>query len=268
MNDTHFELARRWIHKAENDLITARHTLTLPKGPTDTVCFHAQQAVEKVLKAFLTFNQTEFPKTHNLVYLLDKTHPLAPELEKYRAAFAEMSNHAVEIRYPDDWFEPLREEAEQSLAIAEEVVGIIKSKIRTFQIKTRDKIPLDHKRISVNIHLLPAFKPDHLGIVRRFGGRDGHWFEIALQKLADRSEEWIAVFEYLPVIFPIHHAEVHRQSLPQLYSFFNVLQGKIFPSGGVHERGNPHFSIASNGGRNFLVGPDIKRRIGKTEKVF
>jgi HEPN domain-containing protein len=39
---------REWIGKAENDLKNATHTLKLGKEcPTDTVCFHAQQCVEK-----------------------------------------------------------------------------------------------------------------------------------------------------------------------------------------------------------------------------
>ena len=45
------ELALRWLQKAENDLITARQTLLLVDGPTDTVAFHAQQAAEKALCA-------------------------------------------------------------------------------------------------------------------------------------------------------------------------------------------------------------------------
>ena len=43
-----------WVIKAENDLTTAAHTLKLGEDcPTDTVCFHAQQCVEKYLKALL-----------------------------------------------------------------------------------------------------------------------------------------------------------------------------------------------------------------------
>ncbi len=44
------ELALLWLRKADNDLITARQTLLLADGPTDTVAFHAQQPVEKALK--------------------------------------------------------------------------------------------------------------------------------------------------------------------------------------------------------------------------
>ena len=35
---------REWLVKADNDLLTAAHTLTFgAEYPTDTVCFHAQQ---------------------------------------------------------------------------------------------------------------------------------------------------------------------------------------------------------------------------------
>lgn len=45
---------RAWIKKAEGDLKTAEHALTLKERcPFDTVCFHAQQCAEKYLKALL-----------------------------------------------------------------------------------------------------------------------------------------------------------------------------------------------------------------------
>ena len=50
MNDKSTDLALRWLEKADHDLVTAKQTLLLPDGPTDTVCFHAQQAAEKALK--------------------------------------------------------------------------------------------------------------------------------------------------------------------------------------------------------------------------
>lgn len=61
-----------WVHKAENDLRTAEYVLTMPSDcPTDTVCFHCQQAGEKYLKALLALHQVEFPRTHDLIALLN-----------------------------------------------------------------------------------------------------------------------------------------------------------------------------------------------------
>jgi HEPN domain-containing protein len=48
-------LFQEWIKKAQNDLESAK-ILYREKGPTDSLCFHCQQAVEKHLKAFLVFN--------------------------------------------------------------------------------------------------------------------------------------------------------------------------------------------------------------------
>lgn len=64
-------VVREWVAKAENDLKTAAHTLKLGKDcPTDTVCFHAQQCVEKYLKALLVWKGIDFPKTHDLEKLI------------------------------------------------------------------------------------------------------------------------------------------------------------------------------------------------------
>ena len=50
------QTVRRWIEKAEHDLEAATRILQDEHGcPYDTACFHCQQAVEKYLKAALTF---------------------------------------------------------------------------------------------------------------------------------------------------------------------------------------------------------------------
>lgn len=123
------DLAQQWLRKAENDLITARQTLLLPGGPTDTVAFHAQQAAEIALKALLTFKHIEFPKVHDLVRLLELVLPHLPGLEEYRPALAEMAGYSVLTRYPDEFFEPGREEVRRSLRVSEEVVNRVKQEI-------------------------------------------------------------------------------------------------------------------------------------------
>ena len=62
---------RQWVQKAENDLKNAAHTLKLGKAcPTDTVCFHAQQCVEKYVKALLVLHGIEFSRIHHISALL------------------------------------------------------------------------------------------------------------------------------------------------------------------------------------------------------
>ena len=93
-------VVRQWVAKAENDMTSAEHILTLGEdGPTDTVCFHAQQVVEKYLKALLAWEQIDFPKTHvikKLIGLLPAT--LRPELTE--AQRETLTEYATVTRYP------------------------------------------------------------------------------------------------------------------------------------------------------------------------
>lgn len=115
------EVVRGWIIKAENDLKTAALTLKGGKdAPTDTVCFHSQQCVEKYLKALLTFKNRDFPKTHDIEKLLDL---LPPEIDlplsvKQQRQF---TNYATATRYPGDYEEISIDEAKQALRIARRV---------------------------------------------------------------------------------------------------------------------------------------------------
>jgi HEPN domain-containing protein len=91
-----------WVERAENDLKNAAHTLKMGTDcPTDTVCFHAQQVVEKYLKALLVFRGISFPKIHNieeLVALLPaRDRPELPEDEQDR-----LTDYATVTRYPGD----------------------------------------------------------------------------------------------------------------------------------------------------------------------
>ncbi len=130
MNNQHLELAQHWLRKADNDLVTARQTLLLSGGPTDTPCFHAQQAIEKALKALLTVAEIPFQRIHDLSRLLDQALPLLPALESFRESLATISNYAVDTRYPEVASDPTRQEAVEALAIAEKVMAMIRAEIK------------------------------------------------------------------------------------------------------------------------------------------
>jgi HEPN domain-containing protein len=118
---------REWLVKAENDLTTAAHTLTLGAAcPTDTVCFHAQQCVEKYIKALLIFRGTPFPKTHEIPVLRALLPPkLRPKLEaKVQNCLTE---YAVSQRYPGAGPDIPLTEARKAVAIARRVRKEVRS---------------------------------------------------------------------------------------------------------------------------------------------
>ena len=120
-NDKTAIVAREWIAKADNDLKTAAHTLKLgDKCPTDTVCFHAQQCVEKYLKAFLVVLEIEFPRTHDieiLVSLIPKSTRLSLAVEEQRR----LTEYATAMRYPGPYEPILLSEAKQAVKLARQV---------------------------------------------------------------------------------------------------------------------------------------------------
>lgn len=121
------EVVRGWVIKADNDLKTAALTVKGGKNaPTDTICFHTQQCIEKYLKALLTFKNMDFPKTHDIERLLDLL-PADIDLPLSVRQQRQFTNYATTARYPGGCEEISMAEAKQALQIARR----IRKEIRT-----------------------------------------------------------------------------------------------------------------------------------------
>ena len=112
---------KEWVLKAEADFATAGRELQATVIPNyDAVCFHAQQCVEKYLKALLVFRGTAFPKTHEIPVLRALLPPkLRPKLT------AKLQNrltaYAVVLRYPGTGQDIPLAEARKAVAVARRV---------------------------------------------------------------------------------------------------------------------------------------------------
>ena len=60
---------KTWLEIAEHDLRAARSLIEYEPMILDIACFHCQQSVEKFFKAFLTFKNKHFDKTHDVILL-------------------------------------------------------------------------------------------------------------------------------------------------------------------------------------------------------
>lgn len=65
------EEVRAWILRADHDRLAAKLGLQQSPPLSDIAAFHAQQAVEKLLEAFLVFKGVQFKKVHDLAQLTD-----------------------------------------------------------------------------------------------------------------------------------------------------------------------------------------------------
>lgn len=105
-----------WIEKAEEDCRVALTLRRLRKNPThNAVCFHAQQCVEKYLKAILEKHGIVIRKIHALPVLLDQCAVAHPLLIGMRPDMVRLSEYAVEFRYPGE--SATAEDATEAIAI-------------------------------------------------------------------------------------------------------------------------------------------------------
>ncbi len=124
------DIVKTWIKKAENDLITAKHSINIkPKPPFDTICFHAQQCAEKYIKAFLTFHNVEFKKTHDLGEFILLASIIDESFSEIVDIGEKLTDYAVDIRYPMLLEEPAMDEAKEAVEMAEKIKEFVLKKL-------------------------------------------------------------------------------------------------------------------------------------------
>lgn len=115
------EVAEGLARLARIDLTTAEKLAPDPEVDDRPVGFNAQQVVEKVLKVALTLKGVDFPRTHDLEYLigLAAKHAIAMEPEVESASW--LTPWAAEFRYDDAPIETL--DRKRAIAVADAAVS-------------------------------------------------------------------------------------------------------------------------------------------------
>jgi HEPN domain-containing protein len=115
--------AQRWLRFAQEDLDAARSLAELNGFVPRIVCFSAQQAAEKAIKAVLVDQGIEFPRTHTLIRLLTLL-PASMDIDDAtKRDWDELSDWAVESRYPADLPEAMESDAERAVLLATGVLN-------------------------------------------------------------------------------------------------------------------------------------------------
>ncbi|MCS6848516.1 MAG: HEPN domain-containing protein [Anaerolineae bacterium] len=94
------QITQEWIDKAEGDYQAGCDLQAVARPVYDAICFHAQQCVEKYLKAWLSEQSVTFPKTHDLEALAKLCLPTLDKLSSQLSALRLLTSFAVEVRYP------------------------------------------------------------------------------------------------------------------------------------------------------------------------
>ena len=111
--------AKEWIEFAYKNLITANKLYEIDHF-TDIIGIELQQALEKLLKALLAFENKKIPKSHKLIEVFELANINMAEEEKFLLEIA-TSYYKVD-RYPNpNYFLPPQEEIKEVLDFTEEL---------------------------------------------------------------------------------------------------------------------------------------------------
>jgi HEPN domain-containing protein len=124
MNTEKKEYIHNWIFRAREDISVIEN---LEKSGIEyyssTICFHAQQAVEKYLKAFLIYHDVDFPRTHDVDFLLLMCQK--EDKDNFQFDFKSLTEFGVSVRYPDDFYIPGVSETKEYIQISKDVRDLV-----------------------------------------------------------------------------------------------------------------------------------------------
>jgi HEPN domain-containing protein len=114
---------REWLRNARSSLARCRAGRQLPEVLFEDLCFDAQQAAEKAIKAILVLKGRRFPKTHDLAELLDLAESAGIEAPREVLGAKRLTPYAVAGRYPGVSEDATEEDYEQALKAATDVLA-------------------------------------------------------------------------------------------------------------------------------------------------
>lgn len=119
---------KAWFANANEDLRVATILFSLsPEKYLRSIPYHSQQAAEKSIKGYLAYKEIPFSKTHDLGKLAGLILPVNHELSDLLKEADELTDYAIQFRYPDaaSKKDPSIKEAEIALQIARKVYGTL-----------------------------------------------------------------------------------------------------------------------------------------------
>jgi HEPN domain-containing protein len=111
-----------WLLRAKGNLNLAEKGGSLEGVLLEDLCFNAQQAAEKALKAICLSQGMDIPKTHSLVHLMDILESSGMEIPKSVRDADILTQYAVQSRYPSIMEEITKSEYNDALRLAANVV--------------------------------------------------------------------------------------------------------------------------------------------------
>ena len=121
--------ALRWLRFSAEDLDVAQRLLADRSSAPRFVCWLSQQSAEKALKAALELEAIDYPYTHDLNALRNLL-PNSWSVRVDHPDLTELSQWAVEARYPGEWAEATEADAIRAESQARTVCDSVVAEFR------------------------------------------------------------------------------------------------------------------------------------------
>ena len=113
-----------WMAKAEGDFnVAQREFIREGKRNFDAICFHAQQCVEKLMKAVLVAHGVAPEHTHNLMYLDACVRKVVESWASDTEELSWLTRAGIAFRYPGEWATDVH--AKKAMATCERLRGAL-----------------------------------------------------------------------------------------------------------------------------------------------
>ena len=122
------ERYEEWIGRAKSSLELAQAKI-IHYIQYEDLCYQLQQAVEKALKGLLIYYNVEPEFTHNIELLINELKKFTDIPEKVNEA-TDLTNYAVQTRYPGEYDEITKEEYEKAVKTAKDCLDWVENKIK------------------------------------------------------------------------------------------------------------------------------------------
>jgi len=125
-------VVKEWVSAALEDFGSASVLAKVPYHAP--ACYHCQQSVEKILKAYIIAKENTLIKTHDLDDLISKCEKHSPDFGKFKDACENLTPYTT-VRYPP--FGILTEQdVKYALEDAQDVLTFTKSKLTEMGFET------------------------------------------------------------------------------------------------------------------------------------
>ncbi len=113
---------QEWLNRAKSNLAKAKGGISIPGVYLEDLCFDAQQAAEKAVKALLIHLRVRFPYVHDIAELLTLVERAGQVVSMQTRQAIKLTRYAIATRYPGTSEPVTPQEYDEAVAMAGGVV--------------------------------------------------------------------------------------------------------------------------------------------------